>query len=247
MAAGGASNNRSNLFMKLGIMQPYFFPYIGYFQLINAVDTFVLHDDVQWIKNGWINRNRILNNGQDKFITLPLKKDSSLLNINQRYLSSDIDEQKQKIIRFVGESYKKSPYYPKVFELFERCMNCSETNVSIFVAHAIKECCLYLGIDTPIVLSSDLEKNNSLKGQDRVMDICRVMGATDYINPIGGMTLYDAGAFSNNSITLKFLKTRNIIYPQSCENHVQFLSIIDVMMFNSPQQLSHLLSEFDLV
>ena len=90
-------------------MQPYFLPYIGYFQLINAVDIFVIHDDVQWIKNGWINRNRVLVNGEDRFITLPLLKESSLLNINQRHVSTDIVVQKQKILRQVQESYRKAP------------------------------------------------------------------------------------------------------------------------------------------
>lgn len=233
--------------MKLGIMQPYFFPYIGYFQLINAVDTFVIHDDVQWIKNGWINRNRILVNGEDRFITLPLQKDSSLLDINQRCLSADIDAQKEKIGRQVRESYRKAPQFDAVFALFERCMACPERNIALFTTHAIRACCDYLGITTPIVFSSALQKDNTLRAQERVIAINRALDAHHYINPSGGMELYDRDAFAQAGIMLQFLKTRAISYPQLGHPHVPFLSMLDVMMFNTPAQLTLLLQEYDLL
>ncbi len=73
--------------MKLAIMQPYFFPYIGYFQLINTVDEFVVYDNIEFTKKGWINRNRILVNGKDEYITLPIKKDSDFLHVKDRFLA----------------------------------------------------------------------------------------------------------------------------------------------------------------
>ncbi len=232
--------------MKLGLMQPYFLPYIGYFQLINAVDTFIIHDDVQWIKNGWINRNRILVNGEDRFMTLPLLKDSSLLNINQRFLAADINSQKNKLLRQIQESYRKAPYFDAAFALFNRCMSCEEQNISMFVTHAIREYCTYLSIRTPIIFSSSLQKNNSLKAQERVIEINRVLGSENYINPSGGAALYDRVAFSRANINLQFLRTQEIDYPQFNHTHVPFLSILDVTMFNSPEQLSRLLQAYEL-
>ena len=233
--------------MKLGIMQPYLFPYIGYFQLIDAVDQFVIHDDVQWIKGGWINRNRILVQGQPHYITLPLQKNSSLLNINERQLSLDIEPQGKKIIRQIEGAYKKAPYFDSVHPLVYRCFACQERNVSTFIVNTLRECCDYLGVNTPFVLSSALDKRNELRAEDRVLDINMVMGASHYINPIGGTGLYDKTHFSENGLRLSFIKARNVPYAQfKTHEFVPFLSIIDVMMFNSQQELSALLSEYDL-
>ena len=233
--------------MKLGIMQPYFFPYIGYFQLIAAVDQFVVHDDVQWIKGGWINRNRILAQGEPRYITLPIRKDSTLLNINHRTISSDSGQQIKKILQQIMETYRHAPCFGPVFKLISQCLACRETNASAFIVHTLRECCNYLGIDTPFVLSSELKKKDELKGAKRVLEINRVMGARHYINPIGGMELYDKASFADNGIQLDFIRTRDISY-QQFENHafVPFLSIIDVMMFNSKQQIKGFLNEYDL-
>jgi hypothetical protein len=233
--------------MKLGIMQPYFFPYLGYFQLIHAVDKFVLHDDVQWIKGGWINRNRILVNGKDQLINLPLRKDSSLLNINQRYLADDADSHKQKMIRQFRDAYRKAPFFGDVFPLFERCMLDPETNMAVFTANTIHACCHYLGINTPVLFSSAIEKDNDLRGQARVLDINLRLGANHYINPIGGTALYDREVFASKGIRLDFLRTRAIRYPQFQYEHVAFLSILDVMVFNAPEQIVSLLDAYDLV
>lgn len=232
--------------MKLGIMQPYFLPYIGYFQLINAVDIFVIHDDVQWIKNGWINRNRVLVNGEDRFITLPLLKESSLLNINQRHVSTDIVVQKQKILRQVQESYRKAPYFFEAFELLERCLENTESNISIFVTNTIHEYCSYLNIKTPILLSSAIDKNNALKGQERVIEINKRLGADNYINPHGGVELYSVDAFSKHGIKLQFLRPTSISYQQFKHEHVSHLSILDATMFNTKKELSALLNAYDL-
>jgi hypothetical protein len=233
--------------MKLGIMQPYVFPYIGYFQLINAVDQFVIHDDVQWIKGGWINRNRILVQGRPQYITLPLKKESALLNINQRLLTTDIEKQKEKIIRQIEGAYRKAPNFSSVMDVVCDCFAFQERNVSAFIVNSLRVCCTHLGIQTPFVLSSQLDKRNELHGQDRVLEINFVMGANHYINPIGGTELYDKERFAANGLQLSFIKARNVAYDQ-LGNHefVPFLSIIDVMMFNSRDAISDLLREYDL-
>jgi hypothetical protein len=235
--------------MKLGIMQPYIFPYIGYFQLIKLVDKFVIHDDVQWIKGGWINRNRILINGEAQYFTIPIRKGSNYLNINQREISPNFNAHKKKILRQIESAYKKAPYFEEVFSLTKRVFSNKETNISKFNVNALLECCDYLSIDTPVVFSSDLNKNNDLTGQDRVININIVLGSTNYINPIGGgMSLYSKKNFSDNGIVLNFLKTRNVTYRQYKNNDfVPFLSIIDVMMFNSREEISSLLGEYDLI
>jgi len=233
--------------MKLGIMQPYVFPYIGYFQLINAVDQFVIHDDAQWIKGGWINRNRILVQGKPVYITLPLQNDSTLLNINQRQLSADIEKQKEKIIRQIEGSYRKAPRFGPVMGVVRECLAYPERNVSEFIVNSLRVCCAYLGIHTPFVLSSQLDKRDELHGQDRVLDINVGMKASHYINPIGGIELYDKERFADRGLRLSFIKARDVAYGQMGSGEfVPFLSIIDVMMFNSRRDISEMLKEYDL-
>jgi len=233
--------------LKLGIMQPYFFPYIGYFQLIGSVDQFVIHDDVQWIKGGWVNRNRILLNAQPHYITLPLKKDSSLLNINERELSLDTESKKNKIIRQIEGAYGRAPYFESVFTLVSTCFTCKERNASSFIVNSLRKSCDYLGIKTPFVLSSDLDKRNELNAEERVIDINIVMGASHYINPAGGSYLYNKTHFLNKGLKLSFIKTKSLPY-QQFNNHkfIPFLSIIDLMMFNSRQQISYILNEYNI-
>ena len=233
--------------MKLGIMQPYFFPYIGYFQLIAAVDRFVVYDDAQWMKGGWINRNRILVGGNPHYITLPIRKGSIQLMINERALAFNAEAQIGTILQQITEAYRRAPFFEPVFKLVSRCLGCREKNASVFIVHALRECCNYLGIDTPFVISSELDKKNELKGAERVLEINRVMGARHYINPIGGMELYDKRPFADNGIRLDFIRTRDITYQQfKNQKFVPALSIIDVMMFNSKQQIKGFLNEYDL-
>jgi len=226
--------------MKLAIMQPYLFPYIGYFQL-------VIHDDVQWIKGGWINRNRILVNGEPRYITLPLSKGSSTASINEREFLATFDDEKQKVLRQIHGAYQKAPHFDAVNSLLSLCFASQERNLAAFVVNTLRECCAYLGLGTQFVLSSKLHKNSALKGEDRVLNITSTMEATHYINPIGGTELYDKQRFLSQGVTLNFLRTRNVPYRQFANGEfVPFLSIIDVMMFNSKPELANLLNEYDL-
>jgi len=234
--------------MKVAIMQPYLFPYIGYFQLIGAVDQFVIHDDVQWIKGGWINRNRILIAGEPHYITLPVQKASSSLNINDRELVTDVERHKNKILRQVESAYRNAPHFDEVLSLVSRCFAPQERKLSIFVTDTLRGCCSYLGLGTHFILSSELDKNNELKGEQRVLNIVTAVGASHYFNPIGGTELYDRRHFSAKGVTLSFMKARPVPYRQlQARKFVPFLSIIDVMMFNSKQELAGLLSEYDLL
>lgn len=233
--------------MKLGIMQPYLFPYIGYFQLINAVDKFVIHDDVQWIKGGRINRNSILVQGKPYYITLPLQKNSNLLNINERSLSKDVEHHKSKIIRQIEGAYRKAPQFNSVLPLVLRCFAFQEQNVSAFIVNTIRECCDFMGIDASIILASELNKENDLKGQSRVLSICHLFSASEYINPIGGTDLYSKDTFKIENIKLSFIKSRNIHYKQFEYAFVPNLSIIDMLMFCPIEDIQAAMKEFDLV
>ena len=232
--------------MKLGILQPYLFPYIGYFQLVRTVDAVVIYDDAQWMKGGWINRNRYLVEGSHRFFTLPVAQGAVAESINQRVFAADVDHHKQRIIRQMAYSYGKAPHFDAVLALVERCFACNETNVAKFLLNTLRESCSLLDIRTPLVLASEMEKKEGLRAEERVLDINRVMGSSHYINPIGGIGLYDRARFDARGVRLSFLRPRQITYSQLGGAFVPSLSILDVMMFNSHEELSSLLGEFDL-
>jgi hypothetical protein len=223
--------------MKLGIMQPYFFPYIGYFQLINSVDEFVIYDNIEFTKKGWINRNRILINGKNAFISLPLKKDSDYLNINQRFLADTWEVERKKLLNRITESYRKAPYFKETYEVFEKCVMYEDCNLFKFILNSLQIVLKYLYIDTKIVISSSISINSMLKSEEKVMAICKERGADIYINPIGGLELYDKEIFKKNSIELQFQKSNNITYTQFNNDFIPWLSIIDVMMFNNKEEI----------
>lgn len=228
-------------------MQPYLFPYIGYFQLMNAVDEFVIYDNIQFSKKGWINRNRILVNGTDAYITLPLKKDSDYLDVKNRYLSDDWNSERKKIINRISESYRKAPCFTTVFPIIEEIINYENKNLFQFISNSLKQINKYLDITTPLIVSSTVDVNHELKSEKKVIALCKARHAETYINPIGGVELYDKEEFKNEGIELKFLKADNINYPQFKNEFVPFLSIIDVMMFNTKEEVKHYLqSSFTL-
>ena len=195
-------------------MQPYFFPYIGYFQLMNAVDKFVLYDNIQFTKKGWINRNRYLQNGSDVLFTIPLKKDSDYLNIDKRFLSDDSLNARKKILRRIEQNYKKATNYSLIFPLIEKYFLLEESNLFKFVLFSINEVIKLLDIKTKIIISSSIEIDHTLKGQDKVIAICKEIGCNNYINAIGGKKLYNTQSFAKENIKLDFLKSKNLVYPQ---------------------------------
>ena len=233
--------------MKLAIMQPYFIPYIGYFQLINSVDKFVIYDNIQYTKKGWINRNRILANGKDQLITLPIKKDSDYLNVVERELSESWGKDKSKMLNVIKSSYIKSPYFQETFELISKCLNNPEVNLFKFIYDSIVLINDYLEIKTPIVISSTIEADHTLKSQDKVLSLCKEQNADIYINSIGGVELYDKEIFKQNNIELNFIKSNPIQYKQFNNEFVSWLSIIDVMMFNSKEQIKEYLNSYTLI
>ncbi|WP_309640375.1 WbqC family protein [Flavobacterium sp.] len=228
--------------MKVAIMQPYWFPYIGYFQLIHAVDTFVIYDNIEYTKKGWINRNRILVNGEAAFLSVPLKKDSDFLNVDQRYLSETYSKDKMKLLSKIKESYQKAPQFQTVFPLVESILNRNEGNLFDFIHHSIQVICGYLDIKTNIVVSSTISIDHNLKAQDKVIAIAKNLSATQYINAIGGVELYSKETFEAHNLQLHFIKSNVIEYQQFDNDFIPWLSVIDVMMFNSKEKIQELLS-----
>lgn len=232
--------------MRIAIMQPYFLPYIGYLQLMNAVEKFVLYDDVNYINKGWINRNRILVSGKEYLFTIPLKEASQNKLINEIYLSDD-PKWRGKLLKTFEQAYKKSPFYLTAFAVTEKIINLDAEKVSDWIASSFAILTDCLGIQTDIVLSSSIYQNTYLKGQERILDICQQEKADHYINPIGGTGLYDKSIFDKAGIQLNFLKSKPLIYSQFKNEFVPWLSIVDIMMFNDISTIQGILNEYELI
>jgi len=217
--------------MKVAIMQPYFLPYIGYFQLINSVDLFIVYDNIKYTKKGWINRNRMLQNGKDLMFSLPLKSDSDYLDVRERELAVDFN--RDKFLNQISGAYRRAPCFAQTFPLIAQIVRHEENNLFKFLHHSIVKTCEHLGIATEIRVSSDIAIDHDLKSQDKVLALCEAVGASTYVNAIGGMELYSRAEFLARGIELKFIKSRPFEYAQLGNEFVAWLSIIDVMMFNS--------------
>lgn len=229
--------------MKLAIMQPYFFPYLGYFQLLSSVDAFVIYDDVSFRKGGWINRNNLLFDGAPKMFTLEIKGASCNKLINQLR----IGQQKNKLLKFIYHSYCKAPEFMHIYPLIEKIMMYEEDNLALFLENQLREVCLYLGLSPKWYTSSIFKKNNALKGQDKIISICEHLGVTQYVNLPGGKSLYNRTSFAERGIQLSFIKSKEILYDQFGGDFVSNLSIIDVLMFNNKDKCSRYLNAVDLV
>ena len=231
--------------MVVAIMQPYFFPYIGYFQLMAAADTFVFYDDAQYMKGGWINRNRILRDNAATWWTFPIIHDDYRLPIRQRSYSHGADQIRSLLGKIEG-AYSEAPYYRAVFPLIAELLNSENDNVADYNAGILKILARHLGIKCNFLSTSSIKNSAGLQGQARVVDICRQLDADKFINPIGGLVLYENAAFVGAGVGLGFLQARATNYPQFGSLHLPFLSIIDVMMFNSDSRISEALAEYDL-
>ena len=222
---------------SLAVMQPYFLPYIGYFQLIRAVDVFILYDNIKYTKKGWINRNRMLQNGKDVIFSVPLKNDSDALDICERELAADF--KRDKLLNQFKEAYRRSPYFEQTYPLHETIVRFEDANLFRFLYNSIVKSCQHLGITTEIRVSSAIAIDHDLKNQNKVLALCEAVGASIYVNAIGGTDLYSKEAFLNEGVDLKFVKSKPYEYPQFGNAFINALSIIDALMFNEPETLQH--------
>jgi WbqC-like protein len=227
-------------------MQPYFLPYIGYWQLIQSVDVFVIYDNIKYTKKGWINRNRLLSNGTDVIFSLPLKKKSDSLDVVERELAADFNP--GKLLNQVKGAYHHAPWFNKTFPVLEEILCYDERNLFRYVHHSIVSVCRYLGLNTMIKISSEIPVDHELKGQDKVLAICKALGADTYINAIGGRELYSNEVFKDHEIHLKFINSLPHEYAQMGEAFVPWLSIMDVLMFNPPDSVHQMIcSNYELI
>lgn len=229
--------------MKLGIMQPYFMPYIGYWQLINAVDKYVIFDDVNFIKRGWVNRNNILINGEKNMFSISLKDASQNKYFNEIYVCDDFVKFRKTLV----SAYSKAPYFKEIIKLMDSIFVYEDKLLSRFIGNSIKIVLDYLGVSTELIYSSDIVKNNDLKGQEKILNICNILGASQYYNAIGGQDLYSKNIFTMNNISLSFLEPHLLEYKQFGNDFISGLSMIDVLMFNSKDDINLMLNKYNLV
>jgi hypothetical protein len=232
--------------MTLALMQPYLFPYLGYYQLIAAVDRFVIYDDVSYIKGGWINRNRWLVGGVPRYFTFPVRDASSFRRIADICLSED-GAWAPKLLKTFRQEYGRAPHFAAAFNLLEQIITLDEPHVSRRALACIRAVMAYLGINTPLVETSAWYGNADLRATDRVIDICHREGATRYVNSIGGQKLYDPSTFATAGIELRFLRLGPVEYRQFREPFVPWLSILDVIAFNPPDVICAFLKDYELV
>ncbi|MHA1226674.1 MAG: WbqC family protein [Candidatus Hodarchaeales archaeon] len=230
-------------------MQPYFFPYIGYFQLIYAVDKFIVYDTVSYIKHGWIKRNQYLLNDKVKYFSLSIHEASSHKLINNSFIAEEEQyHSKEKVLKTIYMAYARAPYFDEIIPLIESLILNEEQNISRYNSNILQNIARYLKINTEILICSQVLNTSSLTGQERVIEICENFQTDHYINPIGGIELYDKTAFDAHGIKLSFLKSdASIVYRQWDETFYPNLSIIDVMMFNPVEKIASFLNQYKLI
>lgn len=231
--------------MTLVVMQPYFFPYLGYFQLMHAADKFVVYDDVNFIKGGWINRNRLLANGEASYFTVPLRGASSFRPIHQVEVDDSVPW-RTRLLKTFRQTYGKAPHFADVFPLLEDVLTLEELAIAGFAVASLRAVVTYLGLKIDLVESSRIYENSHLHGVERVLDICRKEGARRYVNASGGRTLYSPESFAEHGIELRFLTPRPIAYGQFRPPFVPWLSMLDVLMFNEREVVRGYLNAYEL-
>lgn len=229
--------------MKLGIMQPYFMPYIGYFQLMKAVDKYVVYDDVNYIKGGWVNRNHILINGEKEMFTVTLQKASQNKLFNEIVIGDDF----KKLMKTLQMNYSRAINFDQTMALMERIISFPNKQLAVFIANSFREILSYLSVETEILMSSEIPKDNSLRGKDKIIQICEILGADTYYNAVGGKNLYDQEEFREHGITLNFVDSLPQVYSQlHTREFVSGLSMVDVLMNNTKDEVNRLLDSFQL-
>lgn len=231
--------------LTVAIMQPYFYPYIGYFHLINAVNKFIVFDDVNFIKKGWINRNQILLNGISHLFTLSIKEISQNKKINESFIFEPNDS-KFKVLNLIRNAYKEAPFFIENIDLLESLILSSEENIAIYNLKNLSGLSSYLGMTTEFQLSSKVPHDMGAKGQEKILSILTSLEANAYVNAINGQALYSADDFVKKKISLNFIKSMPIAYKQGKNPFVPNLSIIDVLMYAGKQRTQDFIKDFTL-
>jgi hypothetical protein len=233
--------------MTLGIMQPYFLPYLGYYSLIKNTDKWIVFDEVQYIRHGWIDRNRILKPGEGwQYISVPLQKH------NRETLIKDIkirnEDWRGQLLRQI-EHYKKAPYYASAIEVLNKAFAIDTDSITLLNTHILKETCNYLGMAFNAEIFSDIQLNMEQVNDagEWALYISKALNAGTYINPPGGMEIFDKQKFQNAQVELKFLKINLNPYPQRGKEFEPGLSILDAMMFNNAASINQMLDDYQIL
>lgn len=217
--------------MRIAIMQPYFFPYLGYFQLIRTVDKFVYLDDVAFIKKGWIHRNRLLFNKRIYLFSIPLKNVSQFRAINDTEVSKpEFHYWQRKFLASLFSFYKKQPYFNEGLALLEDVLATPFTSIADLAIASIRRTCEALHLEIPFSRSSKLGRTHVSAKEELIIDICRRYGSDIYVNPQGGTHLYSQSMFTPHGIQLEFLQPNLSAYPVKNRDFVPGLSILDALM-----------------
>lgn len=233
--------------MTLGIMQPYFFPYIGYFQLMHAVDRFIIMDDVTFQKKGWIQRNKMLLYNKKHLFTVPLKHASSFTLLTQLDVNKTLFPQwEKKFLLSLEHAYKKAPYFNDLMPVIHEVLNSDFTTIAELATNSVCSMRSYLGIGTTIIPSSTIYNNIHLYNQARIIDMCVQERCTGYINLSGGTVLYSKEAFAEKGVQLNFMMSDPIYYKHDNDDFIPWLSIIDVAMYNSKDTIKGFLESYFL-
>jgi hypothetical protein len=242
--------------MTLGAMQPYLLPYLGFYQLIQAVDSYLICDDLQYT-DGWMKRNRSLldcKKAKPNFFGLPVKHAAQDLKINEREFSEQSPlSEKNKLLAYIDSIYLKAPHYQEHRDLLKAIILYPDNNVGHYNAYGIKAMANYLDINTKIIISSQVDDDdyhltlNSYSCQEMVLYLCKYHKANHYINALGGVALYDKSTFAQHDIVLNFIKMDTIRYQQYSKYFVEGLSIIDVLAFHTKEEVKELLNRYTLI
>jgi len=235
--------------MKLAVMQPYFFPYLGYFQLVKAVDTFVFFDDVNFIKRGWIHRNQVLQQAEPQLFSIPLSKASQNRKIYEIGLA-DFDKWRGEFLKMLEHSYKKAPFFQDVYAWLSRFLHAkSYETISDLAIESVRETMAYLQVEANFLKSSEIpyRKEDGTPAQEKIFSICQMLGADTYINPKNGVELYQKEGFTSRNMDLYFIGMNPIHYQQFKKDaFVPYLSMLDVLMFNDPETIRGYLDQYTL-
>lgn len=228
-------------------MQPYFFPYLGYFQLIQAVDTFVFYDDVNFIKNGWINRNRIIVNGHPSYITVPLSKatpNKTIQDVTIKYQG----KWQSKMLRGIELAYKKAPYFKPTSQLAREVILSECSSIADLAILSVIKVANELDLSVRFKRSSTEFADTKQMGRaDRLINICKENGGVTYINPSGGKNLYNKEYFKEHNLELQFIEINIPPYQQYGNKFQAGLSILDVMMFCSPMEVKDMINSYEIL
>ena len=232
--------------MKLALMQPYFFPYIGYFSLIKHCDRFVLFDTVQYIRDGWIQRNRVLKPAEGwQYIAVPVDRDSMLSRIREVRIRNDPDW-KGRIFRQLEHYKKKAPFYREITALLDGALDTSETSIVRLNQRCLKACCDYLGIrrDMEVFSEKGITVDTPENRGEWGLTISRTLGVDEFINPHGGVEMFDLDKYRAAGISVTFTRNNLRPYDQRRQSFEPGLSIVDVLMFNDPAAANALIDDY---